>query len=205
MRWINLRLSLITTLVICITALMVIVLPEHVQPAYAGLAIVYAAQVLYSLGYHQSGIVLGWVPCLCTQGSAKRHSCKWHSVTCISALANSVLSQVILMILRFCQIFLDGHSDKCLFAALGRVITQTDHLDECWLVALMLVPFLKLHLVECKNQSLIQVISLTVIYKYIPHLCKCTIHTFNIYQNTNSILQSWKGHISQGARPPFFQ
>ena len=37
---------------------------------------------------YQSGIVLGWVPCLCTQWSAKRHSCKWHSVTCISDLAN---------------------------------------------------------------------------------------------------------------------
>ena len=51
------------------------------------------------------------------------------------------------------------------------------HLDECQLVALMLVPFLKiknlvvlthvtyisvkLHLVKCTNQSLIQVISLT--------------------------------------------
>ncbi len=46
------------------------------------------------------------------------------------------------------------------------------HLDECWLVALMLVPFqnlvvsvtnvsVKLHLVKCTNQSLIQVISLT--------------------------------------------
>ncbi len=46
----------------------------------------------------QSGIVLGWVYCLCTQWSAKKH----HSVTCISDLANWALSQVILMILRSC-------------------------------------------------------------------------------------------------------
>ena len=44
-RWINLRLSIITTTIICFTSLFVILLPDQIRPEYAGLAIVYATQV----------------------------------------------------------------------------------------------------------------------------------------------------------------
>lgn len=45
-RWVNLRLSLVTTIAVSLTALLIVLLPDHVMPAYAGLAIVYASQVL---------------------------------------------------------------------------------------------------------------------------------------------------------------
>ena len=48
MRWINVRLSLITSLAVGFVALLLIALPDHVTPPMAGLAIVFAAQVRQS-------------------------------------------------------------------------------------------------------------------------------------------------------------
>ncbi len=68
----------------------------------------------YRALYIQSGIVLGWVPCLCTQWSALWHLCKWQPVTWPSDLANMALSQVIFLILGSCCKWLKCYNFGCL-------------------------------------------------------------------------------------------
>ena len=45
MRWLAVRLDVISVALISITALMIVVMHGHIAPAYAGLAISYAVQV----------------------------------------------------------------------------------------------------------------------------------------------------------------
>ena len=45
MRWINLRLALVTTTVLCMTTLAVVLLRDTMPTEYAGVAIIYAVNV----------------------------------------------------------------------------------------------------------------------------------------------------------------
>ena len=45
MRWINIRLTLITASIVCLTALLLVLLKDTVQPEFAGVALIYAVQV----------------------------------------------------------------------------------------------------------------------------------------------------------------